>query len=371
MIRTKTVIIGAGPAGLAMAARLSEAEQEFILLEKEDRVASSWHKHYDRLHLHTTKDFSHLPFKAFPESYPTYVSKDDLIRYFEDYKAAFAIEPKFKQDVKSIMRKDASWHIETKAGESYICEALIIATGFNRQAFLPSWKNVESFKGTVLHSRYYKNPEPYLNQKVLVVGMGNTGAEIALDLSEQDVDVSLSVRGPINIIPRDFLGRPTQKTALLLANFPNWLGDNAGKLLRQLSFGDLKPYGISYPKLAPVEQLRKYGQTPVIDLGTVKRIKQGKIKVFPEIASFSEQTISFKDNKEESFHHVILATGYSSGITEFLAQASDHLNDQSEPKTWQAKDKLYFLGFNAYSPGGLLRSIYLESELIANALNAS
>ena len=123
--------------------------------------------------------------------------------------------------------------------------------------------------------------------------MGNTGAEIALDLSEAGVDSTISVRGPINIVPRDVLGRPTQLTARMLARLPIGLADWLGSLLRRMTVGDLTAYGIATPEIAPLAQLRVKGKTPVIDVGTVSRIRKGLSRGPPPGSITSSQTRSF------------------------------------------------------------------------------
>jgi cation diffusion facilitator CzcD-associated flavoprotein CzcO len=113
------------------------------------------------------------------------------------------------------------------------------------------------FGGRVLHSREYLDAAPFAGQRVLVVGLGNTGAEIALDLCEQGVQVALSVRSPVNIVHRDVLGRPTQRTSLMLARLPARLGDALGALLRDLTVGDLSRFGLRTAARSPLAQLRE------------------------------------------------------------------------------------------------------------------
>lgn len=100
-----------------------------------------------------------------------------------------------------------------------------MATGYNRSPVMPAWEGQEQFRGDILHSRDYRNAEPFKGKKVLIVGIGNTGAELALDLYENGATPFISVRGPVNFIRRDVAGRPAQKTALLLGELPNWAYD--------------------------------------------------------------------------------------------------------------------------------------------------
>jgi indole-3-pyruvate monooxygenase len=362
------IIIGAGPAGLAMAGRLSKARVPYTLLEASDQLAHSWVNHYERLHLHTVKEYSTLPYMDFPSDYPRYVPRAKLLEYYQKYADTYNIKPVYNTTIKWVNRKDEVWQIEAlQQGitKQYSASKVIIATGFNRKALVPSWQGQASFSGSIIHSRAYRNPSNYKNKHVLVVGMGNTGAEIALDLAEKGVKATISARSPVNIVPRDFLGRSTQKTAMLLRKLPNALGDQIGSVLHKFTIGDLTKYGIRTPKYPPSAQNRKYGKTPVIDLGTLGRIKNGEIKVKTGVSKFEKQTVHFDDGSSGSYDAVILATGYTSAIQDFVENGASYINTHGHPtELYSAQHPgLYFLGFNAYTTG-LLWCINEDSERI-------
>jgi len=193
------LIIGAGPAGLAMAGRLRRLNIPFEIVEKTQHVASAWHEHYDRLHLHTVKERSYLPHLPFPGDYPRYVSRQQLIAYYENYAKAFDIQPHFGEEVISIKKTNGHWRVKTATGKKWEAAQVVIATGVNRVVNRPIFEGEEKFSGRILHSRLYKNAVEFENRRVLVVGMGNTGAEISLDLSEHGIETYLSVRSPVNI----------------------------------------------------------------------------------------------------------------------------------------------------------------------------
>ena len=204
--------------------------------------------------------------------------------------------------------------------------------------------------------------------------MGNTGAEIALDLAENGAEAFLSVRGPVNIVPRDFLGRPTQQTALLLARLPEALGDAIGSLVRKLTMGDLTRYGLPLSNLSPARQLRELGKTPVVDVGTAEQIRLGKIKVLPGIRSFFENGAVFTNGRRYTFDVIILATGYRARVQDFLPKTDGLLDEYEVPYCCIGEGRyegLYFLGFDNYSPGGILGTIYRDSKLIADHLAAA
>ena len=203
--------------------------------------------------------------------------------------------------------------------------------------------------------------------------MGNTGAEIALDLSEHDVPTHISIRSPINIVPRDLNGQPVQVTSKRLEKLPWGLGDWLGSKIRALYFGDLKKYNIEPSKMYPVVQLRETGKTPVIDIGTVAAIKAGKITVVRDIDHFTRTGVQFKTGEHLEFDQVILATGYRAKVEEFLEKGKELLNEHQIPKGPVADafhKGLFFVGFDQYKLGGIFGTIFTDSEKIVEEIRS-
>lgn len=367
MNKLNHLIIGAGPAGLAVAGRLRKQGLDFEVLESTNNIADRWHHHYDRLLLHTVKQLSHLPHLEFPVDYPTYVPRKKLVKYYENYAKHFKIKPHFNEKVVSIKLENEGWEVMTENGKQFIAKNVVIATGINRIPHVPVFKNQEEFQGTIVHSIHYKNTQPFENQKVIVIGMGNTGAELALDLSEKNIDTTLAVRSPITLVPRDVNGRPVQLTARTLAKIPFGIGDWLGTQIRKVVIGDLTKYGVPMSKQHPVVQLRETGKTPVIDLGTVNQIKKGNIKIVGKIDRFFEKGIVFENGEKKEFDSVILATGYRAKVEDFLENGKEFLDKYEIPKQPIGDGKfegLYFVGFDNYKLGGILGTIYNDSELV-------
>ncbi|RMF02211.1 MAG: NAD(P)/FAD-dependent oxidoreductase, partial [Bacteroidetes bacterium] len=364
-----------GPAGLAAAALLRQADIPFLVLERGKGVAQCWRDHYDRLHLHTVRDLSHLPGLPFPDNYPQYVPKQALVDYYEQYAKRFGIEPLTEHEVTAVTRlADGKWEVSCRNGARYVGPQVIFCTGMNRVPFRPHFQNEEDYVGKILHSHDYQNPEPFIGKKVLVVGMGNSGAEIALDLCEQGVNTTISVRGPVNIVPREVLGRPTQVTALKMAKLPTWLGDRLGLIVRQLTVGDLPKYGIELPAISPARQLRETGQTPVIDLGTLDYIRSGQLKVKPGITHFTKTGVLFNNGEEEDFDAVVLATGFRAQLSDWLPLKTEYFDERGLPKSPIGQGELeglFFLGYNNYAPGGGLGIIRTDAPKIVAAIEAA
>jgi cation diffusion facilitator CzcD-associated flavoprotein CzcO len=374
LVETETLIIGAGPAGLAVAGRLRQSDLDFVLIEKSDRVGDSWHRHYERLHLHTVKELSHLPGLEFPDDYPRYVPRQELADYYADYARRFSIEPRFGEEAKTVRRFDRRWLTTTGSGLEILADNVVIATGLNQAPYRPTYPGAESFTGRIVHSKDYRNADPFHGETVLVVGMGNTGAEIALDLSEAGVDTTISVRGPVNIVPRDVLGRPTQLTARMLARLPVEVGDRLGMMLRRMTVGDLTPYGIATPDIAPLAQLRERGKTPVIDVGTVEAIKTGRISVRPAVDHFEGDHVVFADRREGRYDSLILATGYRPMLADLVPDGQELLDEKGLPRHASGDGPhsgLFFVGFDNHRPGGVLGTVVKESAEVVDRIRGS
>lgn len=366
-MQTHTLIIGAGPAGLAIAGRLTRMGIPFILLEKSDRVGHTWHEHYDRLCLHTVKEHSNLPHVEFPEHYPTYVPRLDIIAYWEDYMRKMDIRPLFGQEVQQIRRAGTYWETTTGQGQ-FQSKNVVVATGYNRVPYMPVWPGQNLFHGTLIHSKDYRNAALFAGKKVLVIGMGNTGAELALDLHEHGAFPVLSVRSPVNIILRDVLGRPAQRTAIMLSKLPEWAYDFIAKTVQKRTIGDLTAYGLQTSPYAPSEQLRRFGKVPVIDIGTVALIKQRKVLIRPDVERLEENGVVFNNGESESFDAVIACTGYRAQVEDFFENGTALLNERGYPRSlWLEEPEwkgLYFCGFSI-PLSGILRNIKMDSSLIA------
>ncbi|WP_019669312.1 flavin-containing monooxygenase [Eudoraea adriatica] len=370
-MNVQNLIIGAGPAGLAVAGRFRKAGLDFEILEQTNKIASKWHTHYDRLLLHTVKSLSSLPHLDFPPDYPQYIPRQQLVTYYENYAKHFDINPHFNCEVTAVLKKNGLWQIECTNQKTFEAQNVIIATGLNRIPNIPNWKGKDIFEGEILHAASYKNPLKFKGKKVLVIGMGNTGAEIALDLAEAKIDVGISVRSEIVVVPRDFLGRPIQLTAKKLAKLPFRLGDVIGALVRRITFGNIGKYGLPVSKMHPRILIQEQGRTPIIDLGTIAKIKKGEISVFKDVLEFHENTIRFADNKIEDIDSVILATGYYPAITKFLENTDSVLNYAGEPANKVAKGEqkgLYFIGYDKFTLGGILGTLKNDSALILKSI---
>jgi indole-3-pyruvate monooxygenase len=369
---TNTLIIGGSAAGLSCAACLQKSGIPFILLEQNENPGKAWKKRYDRLHLHTTKKHSHLPFLKMPSHYTKYVSKDDFAKYLDDYAAAFSIRPHFNEKVKTVEQKQDRWIASTDR-ETYSSENIIIATGLAGEPVGNVVNGINKFKGKVLHSSEYANGKLFKNKKVLIVGFGNSACEIALCLHEHQALPSLSVRHGVNILPREIAGISVVNIALLqswIIKFSPALADRINKPVLRFINGDIKKYGLKECGYGPLTQIMKDRKIPLLDIGTLALIKTGKIKVFPGIADIVSDMVKFTDGSEENPEVIICATGYRPSFGRFLKNFEKVCDDQGIPLASgkeSALSGLFFCGFHV-SATGMLREIGIEAKRIAGII---
>lgn len=362
------LIVGAGPAGLASAACLKRRGVDPLVLEAGPSLGNSWRHHYDRLHLHTVKQHSHLPGMPFPKQLPRYPSRADVVSYLETYAGHFAIEPRTGEAVRRVRAEDGGFVVES-ARAVYRARAVVIAAGLNRVPNPDRLPEQGRFRGTLIHSGAYRNADRFAGQPVLVVGAGNTGAEIALDLAQHGAHPTMALRSPVNIVPRDFLGMPLQATSIRIRKLPLAVRDRIGRLVSRLAFGDLTRHGFARPELGPLSAFEVRGRVPLIDVGTIAAVKRGEIAVKPAVVRFTGAGAAFADGSTGDFDAVVLATGYRPVLDEIVT-VPGALAPGGYPRDWKgggATPNLFFVGYRQPATG-LLRQIAIEAEAVAAAI---
>ncbi|XP_044463475.1 indole-3-pyruvate monooxygenase YUCCA6-like [Mangifera indica] len=352
------VIVGAGPSGLAAAACLRQKGVPSIVLERSNCIASLWQlKTYDRLSLHLPKQFCELPLMGFPADFPIYPTKQQFVDYLESYAKKFDISPRFNETV-SQAEYDPTlkfWRVKTVGGKGeekeYMCRWLVVATGENAEALVPEIEGSKEFRGDIRHTSFYKSGEEFRGKTVLVVGCGNSGMEVCLDLCHHDAKPSLVVRDTVHILPREMLGKSTFGLSMwLLKWLPMRLVDKFLLIVSWLMLGDTAKFGLGRPQLGPLELKNLSGKTPVLDVGTLAKIKSGDIKVFPGIKRLKNHAAEFVNGRTENFDAIILATGYKSNVPSWLKERDmfsekDGLPRRPFPNGWKGECGLYAVGF--------------------------
>ncbi|CAH1437273.1 unnamed protein product [Lactuca virosa] len=376
------LIVGAGPSGLAIAACLRKQGVPFVILEKENCLASLWRlKSYDSLKLHLPKNFCQLPHFPFPNHFPKYPSKEQFIAYLDSFAKHFSIRPLFGYEVKSAEYKATSdgcglWCVVANQTE-FVSRWVVVATGDNAAPVVPEFDGLRIFGGRVMHSSEYKNGGEFRGRKVLVVGCGNSGMEISLNLCHNGARVSLVVRDKLHILPRDILGRSSFAIAVgLLKLFPLRFVDWLLIVYSRMTLGDTSRVGIVRPKDGPLKLKGKTGKTPVLDVGSLSKIKSGQIKVVGEIQRFTSCHVEFIDGKVEEFDSVILATGYTSNVASWLKEESLSGQEQGNntKSSWignmKGKNGIYSVGFTGQGLFGASNDAERVAEDIGRQLNS-
>ncbi len=393
-VHVETVIVGAGPAGLGVAACLRRVGVPFVILERDGGVGAAWRRHYDNLCLHTDKARSALPYLPFPEQYPKFVSREQVVDYLESYARRFGLEPRFGQNVLSARLRDGRWHTRTE-DTVYVSRHLVVATGYNTLPHIPTWPGQETFEGTIIHSSTYKNAAPYKGKRVLVVGFGNSGSDIVRDLWQHGARPTLSIRNPVNLVlPRECMGIPILAIAILLQKLPGRLANAVIATIVRVMFGDLSrltlckpPYqafatdypwstivqtALRKPPYGPVAQRSEHVRVPLIDTGGIDLIRSGHIKAHPGIERFAGRDVVFTDGTRQRFDAVLLATGYRTAVS-FLEQAYQPTEEFGKPRPIQSEGRvpgLHFVGF--YIPAtGMLRELGIQGRQIAQEIAQS
>ena len=222
MERFPVIVVGSGPAGLATAQQLSKRAISHVVLERGDTCAHVWRNLYDSLTLHTGRHLSTLPDLPFPKGTPLFPSRSTFVAYLDQYVEHFALPVRTGVEVTRATYADGEWRLETSAGP-FVCSVLVCAAGIVSTPVTPEIPGREDFGGSVSHAWSYRRPEPLRGRRVLVVGVGNTGGEIAPEIATVAEQVDVAVRSGAMAVPKKMFGVPIQYQGWLLAFFPRWV----------------------------------------------------------------------------------------------------------------------------------------------------
>ena len=371
--KVDVVVIGAGPAGLATSRELARRGVEHVVLERGDRVGFSWANFYDSLTLHTGKHMSGLPGMRLPRRAPLFVPRSQFVDYLRDYAERFALPVRTSArvlHVEHLPSGDARWrvHLEndgdggTGGGETIDARALVVATGIAshpREPAIPGRAEFERGGGRVLHSAHYREPSGLLDKRVLVVGVGNSGGEIASEIARaghergQPTSVTVAVRSGANVVPRDIAGIPIQYLARFMRGLPRRVREAVAGAMRRVVEKRRGPPVLPRPAHGPLDAI------PLIGFNLVDAIREGLVTVRGGIDSLTTHGARFADGRtpdELPFDVVILATGFRAALRPLgqLVRVDDRGFALRRDRVASADHAdLYFVGHNYDSTGGL------------------
>ncbi|GJN06287.1 hypothetical protein PR202_ga23998 [Eleusine coracana subsp. coracana] len=355
VVEEDVIIVGAGQSGLAAAACLSQRGVRSLVLERDDCVGSLWRKRsYERVRLHLAKHYCALPHAPHPDAAPTYLPRDDFVRYLDAYAARFAVRTRLRREVRAARydKATARWEVEAMdlaAGgkvELYAARFLVVASGENDEKVVPEVPGIEGFPGTVMHACEYKSPEGMKGKAVLVVGGGNSGMEIAYDLADAGAVTSIVVRGELHVVNKQIWN----VAMALYPYLPLWLIDKLVLLMCAVVFGDTAKHGLRRPAIGPFTMKCTTPAYPVVDVGAYAKIKSGEIRVLPAaVKSVHGNTVEFNEGKQYPFDAIVFATGYRSTVRRWLKSDDGLIGDdgmaaRSYPEHWKGEKGLYVAG---------------------------
>ncbi len=342
-------IIGAGPAGIAMAVSLRDRGVRPLLIERADAVAASWRGRYDRLKLNTGRPFSHLPKRPYPKGTPMFPHRDDVVAHLDRHAHEDGIELMLGTEVHRIDRRARGWRLQTSAGD-IDARQVVVATGNEHTPHIPDFPGADSSTIEMLHSSAYRNPSPYAGKRVLVVGSGSSGMEIAHDLATGGAaKVWLAVRTPPNIMLRSLPGGlPGDLVARPLFRAPVRFADAVGRASRKANLGDLSEFGLPIPDEGTFARVKHFDRVPaLVDMDVIDAIRDGSIQVVATVEAFDGDKVVLVDGSRLDPAAVVFATGYLRGLEKLVGHLGV-LDDTGKPVVigvTPAAKGLRFLGY--------------------------
>jgi hypothetical protein len=375
----RVVVVGAGPAGLSVAAMLKRRRIEALVLERADTVGSSWRSRYDSLRLNTPRLTSTLAGYRMPRRYGRWPVRDDVVEYLDEYARRHALRIEFGTELTGVAKADgnsAGWRLATTTGE-ITTRFAVLATGHEAEPKLPDWPGRDTFRGELIHSAEYRNPEPFRGKDMLVVSVRNSGSEIAHELATRGgCRVWAAMRTPPSVFPREWPpGLPGNYPAILFERLPNAALDQVAFFYQRVIYGNLAKYGIPRAPVGVQTTSRTLHKSTLIDDGFVKALKVGKLELVPSPVRFEGADVVLEDGRRLQPHAVIAATGYTRNLPQLVGHLGV-LDDYGVPtldgRAIRAREHpnaagLFFNGYYA-SAAGQLRFMRIDGRNIARAV---
>ncbi|WP_040830056.1 flavin-containing monooxygenase [Nocardia jiangxiensis] len=343
------VIIGAGPAGISVALSLKDKGIRPLLVDRANAVAASWRSRYDRLRLNTGRQFSHLPGRRYPKGTAVYPTRDQVVAHLDRHAHEDGIELRLNTTVERIDHHSSGWRLTTSNG-NLDARHVVVATGYQHTPFIPNWPG--NFTGELVHSQGYRDPAPYAHKRVLVIGAGSSGMEIAHDLTTgAATKVWLSVRTPPNILPRKGpLGLPNDVLSIPFFHLRSQIADRISVAARHRAFGNLEEFGLPVPDEGPFAKARRLHVAPtVVDPEVIDAVRDGSVEVVGGVSALEGAQTVLADGARIQPDVMICATGYRPGLHPLVGHL-EVLTPDGVPVVLSpspAVDGLYFHGLES------------------------
>jgi cation diffusion facilitator CzcD-associated flavoprotein CzcO len=366
--REPVLIIGAGAAGLAVAAELRRAGVESQVLERGSAVGASWRGHYDRLALNTCRWYSKLSREPFPRDVGVFPTRDEWVRYLESYAQRHEVQVRHGVRVDRIDPCDSGWRVATSDGD-LVARQVVACMGHQHTPRLPDWPGRQAFGGRVLHASEYRSADGFGGADVLVVGAGCSAMDIAYDLAVGGAArVRLAVRTQPPLWLRRQLGVPGDLVLTAFFRLPTALADRLAAILRRVLIGDLSRWGLTQPAEGHFARTARVGsgQSPtIIGKPVIKAIRAGKIEVVAAVENVGAEGVLLADGTTAQPDAVIAATGYTTGLEPIVGHL-DMLDHRGLPKVYGGPAAAPGLRFSGYTPN--INNLYHEGRKTAEEI---
>jgi putative flavoprotein involved in K+ transport len=361
------VVIGAGPAGLAVARELDHQHGiKALVLDRAAAPAISWRTRYDNFRLNTTGFLSHLPGQRIPLTAGRWPTKEDMVRYFDHYVAQQNIALELGCEVHRIDRAGGVWQLDTSSGEIRT-PAIVLATGNYSAPTIPAWPGLSGFNGEIVHSGDFTNAWPYRGRDVLVVGAGNSAADIAVQLVNDGAGrIWLAVRTPPHLVKRAMGPIPSDIFLELFSHVPARIVDPLIARMYRLIWGDLSAYGFERPSLGLKATVETRGRIPTLADELLDVVRAGRVQVVGAVKAVEPDRVILADGTSVAPQVVIAATGFGTdldGMVGHLGVLDEHGNPHGGFSA-HVGDGMFAIGYGI-PPNGPLRAIRLHATPLA------
>ncbi|MFF5185855.1 flavin-containing monooxygenase [Streptomyces sp. NPDC000345] len=378
----KVCVIGAGSSGIAACQVLAERGIAYDCFELGSDVGGNWRymndngqsSAYRSLHINTSRQIMEYACYPMSDEYPVYPGHARIAHYFDAFVDHFGLRPsiRFRTEVTEVVPAGGKWtvawrHRDTNDHATETYDAVLVANGHH---WKPRWPQpgipgAAEFQGAQIHSHDYRRPEPFTDRRVLVLGIGNSACDIAVETSRVSRRTVLAMRRGAHILPKHLFGTPTDHlTHSWLARAPFAVQDRGLQLLLRLSRGRLADYGL------PTPTHRVLAAHPTISDDLLSRLSHGDITVRPVPRKADAGHVFFEDGSVEEIDTIIYCTGYDIAFP-FLSDELIGLKD-NDPQLYHrvaapAHPGLYFIGL-VQPLGAIMPLAEAQSHWVADLL---
>ncbi|MBP0015158.1 MAG: NAD(P)-binding domain-containing protein [Roseofilum sp. SBFL] len=300
----KYIILGAGFIGLGIAEALKSAQIPYDQVDASDDIGGNWyHGVYETAHIISSRKVTQFPQFPMSDDYPDFPSAAQMLAYLRNFADHYQLRENIELNRTVIAvnpTKNNLWHVIFANGEERTYKGILICNGHHWCKRFPEFQG--EFKGEIIHSKDYKHPEQLRGKRVLVIGGGNSGCDIAAEAARVAAKSFLSLRESVWFIPKTFVGVPVVN--LVQWWMPEWVQRAMAQTIIQLTFGPHKCYGLPKPNH------RLFTKHPTINNEVPYYIKQGKIIPKPGIDCLHDSTVEFVDGSSANIDLIVCATGY-------------------------------------------------------------